>query len=38
MNKYNITRNPKEADVIWYLAPWNYEKYHFKILVIGENY
>ena len=30
MNKINITRSPIEADIIWYLAPWNYRKVPFQ--------
>jgi len=29
-NKYNVTNNPNDADVIWYLAPWNYRKIPFQ--------
>ena len=34
--KHLVTNNAKEADIIWYLAPWNM-RYYQKILKIINN-
>ena len=39
-NKIDFNLDPRDADVIWYLAPWNYRKIpkQIKKLVFGEKF